>query len=86
MTHTQKLHLITSLLSQAHHDDLEWVLIDLLTPAEIREISDRIHILQLLRSGKTQRDIATELGISITTVSRGSRVLQYGGQVITKYI
>jgi Trp operon repressor len=28
-------------------------------------------------AGKTQREIAEELELSITTVSRGSRILQY---------
>ena len=51
---------------------------DLLTPQEIVELGDRIHVFQSLQKGNPQRDIAQELGISITTVSRGSRVLKYG--------
>ena len=86
MTHTEKLHLITSLLSRVQPTDLEWVLMDILTPAEIDEIADRLRILTMLESGKSQRDIASELGISVTTVSRGNRVLQYENRAIRSYL
>jgi TrpR family transcriptional regulator, trp operon repressor len=86
MTHTEKLHLITSLLSRVQPNDLEWVLMDILTPAEIDEIADRIRILTMLESGLSQRDIASELGISVTTVSRGNRVLQYENKGIRWYL
>jgi TrpR family trp operon transcriptional repressor len=58
----------------------------LFTPAEIVEIGERIALLKQLKQGKTQRDIAADLGISVTTVSRGSRVLKYGRDMIHKYI
>ena len=86
MTHTEKLHLITSLLSRVQPTDLEWVLMDILTPAEIDEIADRLRILTMLESGKSQRDIASELGISVTTVSRGNRVLHYENRAIRSYL
>ena len=56
------------------HDFLE----DLLTPQEILEIAERIHLVQQLLQGKTQRQIASDLGISITTVNRGARMINYG--------
>jgi TrpR family transcriptional regulator, trp operon repressor len=62
------------------------VIEDLFTPAEIVEMADRIQILKMLSEGKSQRDIAEELGISVTTVSRGNRVLQYERKSIHKYI
>lgn len=61
-----------------HQDDLDGFLEDMLTPQEIEALDERIKIMHALASGKTQREIAEELGISITTVSRGSRILQYG--------
>ena len=86
MTHIEKLHLITALLTRVLPTDLEWVLTDILTPAEIDEIADRLRILTMLESGKSQRDIASELGISVTTVSRGNRVLQYESKAIRSYL
>jgi len=61
-----------------HIDDLDGFLEDILSPQEIETIDERINVMHALVAGKTQREIAEELGISITTVSRGSRILQYG--------
>ncbi len=61
-----------------HKDDLDGFIEDILTPQEIETIDERIKLMHALVAGKTQREIAEELGISITTVSRGSRILQYG--------
>lgn len=66
--------------------DMPNVLHDLFTPKELEELSERITLLRLLQEGKTQREIAKELGISVTTVSRGARVLKYGSGVIEKYL
>ncbi len=66
--------------------DMEAVLNDLMTPQEMMELVERIHLLQQLKVGKTQRVIADEMGISVTTVNRGSRVLQFGTGVIEKYV
>lgn len=62
------------------------VLIDLMTEKEIKEFAERIEILKLLKKWVTQRVIAKKLWISVTTVSRWSKVLQTGKQSIKKYI
>jgi Trp operon repressor len=61
-----------------HKDDLDGFLEDMMTPQEIEALDERIKIMHALIDGKTQREIAEDLGLSITTVSRGSRILQYG--------
>ena len=61
-----------------HKDNLDGFLEDMLTPQEIEALDERIKIMHALVAGKTQREIAEELELSITTVSRGSRILQYG--------
>lgn len=66
--------------------DFVGVIEDILSPGEITEISDRILILKMLKDGVSQREIAESLGVSITTVSRGSRLLQYERKSIQKYI
>ncbi|MBP7806611.1 helix-turn-helix domain-containing protein [Candidatus Gracilibacteria bacterium] len=58
--------------------DLDGFLEDILSPQEIETLDERIKIMHALSAGKTQREIAEELELSITTVSRGSRILQYG--------
>ncbi|MBI5753697.1 helix-turn-helix domain-containing protein [Candidatus Peregrinibacteria bacterium] len=51
---------------------------NILTPAELDEISKRLQIVKLLMKGVSQRDVAKKLGVSMGTVSRGSRELKYG--------
>lgn len=51
---------------------------DLLTPSEVEAIGERWQIVKRLRAGATQREVAAELGVSVTTVSRGARQLRYG--------
>ncbi len=50
----------------------------LLTPSEMSEISKRLQIARLLKQGKTQREVARELGVGIATVTRGARELKAG--------
>jgi len=59
-------------------DDLGILLEGLLTPREIREIVFRWRLISRLLEGVPQRDIASELGVSLGKISRGSRLLQYG--------
>jgi TrpR-related protein YerC/YecD len=51
---------------------------DLFTPQEIGDIANRWWAVRLLKSGVTQREIASELGVSVTTVSSANRTLRYG--------
>lgn len=48
---------------------------DLLTPKEREEFERRWEIIERLQSGETQRTIASDLGVGIATVTRGSREL-----------
>ena len=49
--------------------------VDILTPAEYKEIGVRWQIVKRLAKGEPQRKIAEDLGVSIATVTRGSREL-----------
>lgn len=50
-------------------------LLDILTPAEYKEMMIRWQIVKRLAKGEPQRTIAKELKIGIATVTRGSREL-----------
>ncbi|MEZ4471534.1 MAG: Trp family transcriptional regulator [bacterium] len=58
--------------------DLERVLVDLLTPAEVAFVSERWAIVKYLALGLSQRQVVAETGAGIATVSRGAQQLRYG--------
>lgn len=64
------LHRVTALLNAVTPEDMSAVIEDIFTPQEIVELGERIELLTQLKAGKTQRVIADEMGISVTTVSR----------------
>jgi len=57
----------------------------LLTPQEYDEIARRWHIVTLLIEGRPQRAIRDAVGVSIATVTRGAREVQYGDGVFQKF-
>ena len=56
-------------------------LLDILTPAEFEALALRWQIVKKLSKGETHREVAGELGLGISTVTRGSRELRnkHGG-------
>lgn len=58
--------------------EADLLLKDLLTPQEMESLAERWQLVQLLAQGISQREIAEKLNVSISKVTRGSRVLQYG--------
>ena len=77
MKHDKNIKEITKVIASISWDTklLEEFLTDLLTPAEYREIAVRWQIVKQLERGVPQRKIAENLGISVATVSRGSRAM-----------
>lgn len=82
----ESLKIIADTLWRIDRDDAEAVIEDLMTPSEVVELAERIMLLRKLKEWKTQRAVAEELGMSVTTVSRWARVLKYGRGVVEKYI
>ena len=58
--------------------------VDLLTPSEIETLSKRWRLLQMLSQGKSQRDIAKELGISLCKITRGAKILKKDDGIVLK--
>ena len=73
---SQELRAILNTATSA--DELDSLLDGLLTPQEIEECIQRWRLLQKLLQEIPQREIAKELGISLGTIARGSRLIQYG--------
>lgn len=55
---------------------IEALLQELLTPAEIQELTKRLNIFKMLQAGLPQREIAAKLHTSLCAVTRGSKELQ----------
>ena len=51
---------------------------DLCTPAEIEAMIDRWRVAQLLDQGHTYRDIAELTEVSVTTIGRVARFMEFG--------
>lgn len=49
---------------------------DMMTPAEFDKLAIRWQIVKRLNNGETHREIAGDLGIGISTVTRGARELR----------
>ncbi len=54
---------------------------EIFTPAEIDDFVLRWRLMEMLQNGVPQRDIATELGISLCKITRGSKVLSAGNSI-----
>jgi len=68
------------LFSQVRSEqEAEKLLNDILTPQELASVAERWQLVQELAKGTPQREIAKKLAISISKITRGSRMLQYGG-------
>lgn len=57
---------------------LEGFLHAILTPTELDEISKRLQIVKMLSKGEPQRKVADKLGVSMATITRGSREVKFG--------
>ncbi len=85
--YTQHLKLVTDTLWQISDQSDFWQFLeDMMTPQEITEMGERIRLVQLLLAGTTQREVAAQLWISVTTVNRGARMINYGTWVLKKVL
>lgn len=58
------------------HSDMERFFEEIFTPAERRDLSLRWKLMRLLKQGIAQRQIASELGVSLCKITRGAGVLR----------
>lgn len=72
------LLLVDSLLRADSKDKMQNLLLGLMTTKEIEEFAERIRIVQLLKKGVGQHDVAAKLGTGVATVSRGAKEIKEG--------
>lgn len=81
------MHNLLYILSQLHEKNAYHMFFEcFLTPKERKELELRLAILKRLLDGESQRSIAHSLGISVTTVTRGSKALKECSQELKDLI
>lgn len=84
---TDEIKEISSILATENKTDMiNDFIIEILTKSEVETISKRWQILNLLSKGKTQREIAQNLKVSLCKVTRGSQILKKKNSIIAKYL
>ncbi|MGZ8998088.1 MAG: YerC/YecD family TrpR-related protein [Allosphingosinicella sp.] len=74
---TLKVELCSALLTPRNTQEMQRLLTDLCTPAEIRTLAERWHVARLLDgTGMSYREIQEATGVSTTTVVRVARFLR----------
>ena|SRR3989344_2864243 len=69
---------LVKIFSKIHGDKdlMKEFLMDILTPAEFETMALRWQIVKKLEKGETHRSVAWDLGLGISTVTRGNRELR----------
>ena len=78
---------VSKLVKNLHSEaEIENFFKELLTESEIEILSKRWRILELLKEGKTQREIAKELKVSLCKVTRGAKILKNKNAHTTNFL
>lgn len=80
----KEISLILSDLKTA--GEVEQFLNEILTLSEMETLSKRWRILNLLKDGVSQREIAKDLSVSLCKITRGSKLLKNKNSITAKYL
>ena len=67
-------------------DEVQSFLQEVLTQAELDDLSKRWRILKMLDEGYTQREIAKILNVSLCKITRGSQIINDKKSICKKYL
>lgn len=77
------LAILNSLKSEK---EIEKFFNEIFTKNELETLQKRWHIMELLAQGKTQRDIANSLNVSLCKVTRGAKILKDKNSITTSLL
>ncbi len=78
---------ISKLVKNLHTEaEVESFFKELLTESEIETLSKRWRILEMLKQGYTQREIAKDLQVSLCKVTRGAKILKDKDSILAKFL
>ena len=67
-------------------DQMREFLTEILTPSECRDLALRWELMRRLKKGVPQRQIASELGISLCKITRGAKILKQDHSISKHYL
>lgn len=70
--------LFSAILSLQTVDECYAFFEDICTIAELKSLTQRLHVAMMLQQGRTYTEICDETGVSTATISRVNRSLEYG--------
>ena len=70
--------LFSAILSLRTIDECYAFFEDICTIAELKSLTQRLHVAMMLQQGRTYMEICDETGVSTATISRVNRSLEYG--------
>jgi len=78
---------ICSVFCEIHQlDQMKSFLEEILTPAERDDLALRWQLMKMLQDGMSQRQIASELGISLCKITRGAKILKDNQSISKQYL
>lgn len=78
--------LLQTILNLTDVDELQLLLEDLLTPAELDDLNLRWKLVKDLHQGVTQRKISDKYGISLCKITRGSKILKNPDSMVLRLL
>ena len=83
----ENINKISNILSKENSpEEIRQFVTEMLTESELETLSKRWQIMEMLSEGKTQRDIAAMLKVSLCKVTRGAHILKNKNSAIIKFI
>ena len=66
--------------------EIESFFSEIFTQSELKDLVKRWRIMELLAQGETQREIASNLNVSLCKVTRGAKILKNKNAITTKFL
>lgn len=82
----EKSDIIKVLAQIDSENEMRKFLGEILTEKERKDLTLRWRLLQMIREGVPQRKIASELGVSLCKITRGSRILKNKNCTCARYL
>ena len=82
-----EIEIISSILADKRDtNEIYNFIVEMFTNSELETLSKRWRILEMLIEGKTQREIAKDLKVSLCKVTRGSHILKNKKSIVAEYL